>query len=92
MSYIVDINEEERLKGKTVEVGRAHFETKHIFPNSVCSVPPIELFKDGVITEEEEIMHVPAVQHKIPKPSGNIDIEFDSGLYEPTHLYPDIKE
>ncbi|XP_062227316.1 uncharacterized protein LOC133925392 [Phragmites australis] len=29
MAYIMDTNEEERLKGKTVEVGRAHFETEH---------------------------------------------------------------
>uniref|UniRef100_A0A0E0JZH5 Tr-type G domain-containing protein n=1 Tax=Oryza punctata TaxID=4537 RepID=A0A0E0JZH5_ORYPU len=28
MAYIMDTNEEERAKGKTVEVGRAHFETK----------------------------------------------------------------
>lgn len=28
LAFIMDINEEERLKGKTVEVGRAHFETK----------------------------------------------------------------
>ncbi|XP_028118442.1 uncharacterized protein LOC114315992 isoform X2 [Camellia sinensis] len=28
MAYIMDTNEEERVKGKTVEVGRAHFETK----------------------------------------------------------------
>ncbi|CAN1180328.1 Eukaryotic peptide chain release factor GTP-binding subunit ERF3A [Linum perenne] len=28
MAYIMDTNEEERLKGKTVEVGRAHFETE----------------------------------------------------------------
>ncbi|XP_010462768.1 PREDICTED: eukaryotic peptide chain release factor GTP-binding subunit ERF3A [Camelina sativa] len=28
MAYIMDTNEEERLKGKTVEVGRAHFETQ----------------------------------------------------------------
>ncbi|WJX48502.1 hypothetical protein P8452_35057 [Trifolium repens] len=27
MAYIMDTNEEERVKGKTVEVGRAHFET-----------------------------------------------------------------
>jgi peptide chain release factor subunit 3 len=27
LAYIMDTNEEERLKGKTVEVGRAHFET-----------------------------------------------------------------
>jgi len=27
-AYIMDTNEEERAKGKTVEVGRAHFETK----------------------------------------------------------------
>eukprot|EP01018_Ginkgo_biloba_P031390 Gb_17011 [translate_table: standard] len=27
MAYIMDTNEEERAKGKTVEVGRAHFET-----------------------------------------------------------------
>ena len=27
MAYIMDMNEEERAKGKTVEVGRAHFET-----------------------------------------------------------------
>ncbi|CAN7035180.1 unnamed protein product [Brassica rapa subsp. trilocularis] len=29
MAYIMDTNEEERAKGKTVEVGRAHFETKN---------------------------------------------------------------
>lgn len=29
MAYIMDTNEEERLKGKTVEVGRAHFETEN---------------------------------------------------------------
>ncbi|KAJ1271015.1 hypothetical protein BS78_06G096300 [Paspalum vaginatum] len=29
MAYIMDTNEEERVKGKTVEVGRAHFETEH---------------------------------------------------------------
>jgi len=29
MAYIMDTNEEERSKGKTVEVGRAHFETEH---------------------------------------------------------------
>ncbi|KAH9802112.1 Tr-type G domain-containing protein [Citrus sinensis] len=28
MAYIMDTNEEERIKGKTVEVGRAHFETE----------------------------------------------------------------
>ncbi|MED6120256.1 hypothetical protein PIB30_019244 [Stylosanthes scabra] len=28
MAYIMDTNEEERVKGKTVEVGRAHFETE----------------------------------------------------------------
>ncbi|CAK9137707.1 unnamed protein product [Ilex paraguariensis] len=28
MAYIMDTNEEERVKGITVEVGRAHFETK----------------------------------------------------------------
>ncbi|KAL6571659.1 hypothetical protein OROHE_003302 [Orobanche hederae] len=28
MAYIMDTNEEERAKGKTVEVGRAHFETQ----------------------------------------------------------------
>lgn len=28
LAYIMDTNEEERAKGKTVEVGRAHFETK----------------------------------------------------------------
>lgn len=28
MAYIMDTNEEERAKGKTVEVGRAHFETE----------------------------------------------------------------
>lgn len=28
MAYIMDTNEEERVKGKTVEVGRAHFETQ----------------------------------------------------------------
>uniref|UniRef100_A0A0C9QVM4 TSA: Wollemia nobilis Ref_Wollemi_Transcript_5438_2994 transcribed RNA sequence n=1 Tax=Wollemia nobilis TaxID=56998 RepID=A0A0C9QVM4_9CONI len=28
MAYIMDTNEEERSKGKTVEVGRAHFETE----------------------------------------------------------------
>lgn len=27
MAYIMDTNEEERAKGKTVEVGRAHFTT-----------------------------------------------------------------
>ena len=27
MAYIMDTNEEERAKGKTVEVGRAHFST-----------------------------------------------------------------
>eukprot|EP00268_Persea_americana_P025065 TRINITY_DN2442_c0_g1_i7.p2 TRINITY_DN2442_c0_g1~~TRINITY_DN2442_c0_g1_i7.p2 ORF type:complete len:181 (+),score=52.68 TRINITY_DN2442_c0_g1_i7:282-824(+) len=27
MAYIMDTNEEERVKGKTVEVGRTHFET-----------------------------------------------------------------
>lgn len=27
MAYIMDTNEEERAKGKTVEVGRAHFNT-----------------------------------------------------------------
>src|SRR3954468_19014900 len=27
LAYIMDTNEEERAKGKTVEVGRAHFET-----------------------------------------------------------------
>lgn len=29
MAYIMDTNEEERAKGKTVEVGRAHFETSN---------------------------------------------------------------
>ncbi|XP_008784278.2 eukaryotic peptide chain release factor GTP-binding subunit ERF3A-like [Phoenix dactylifera] len=29
MAYIMDTNEEERIKGKTVEVGRAHFETEN---------------------------------------------------------------
>eukprot|EP00249_Psilotum_nudum_P023933 c29030_g2_i3 orf=972-2195(-) len=29
MAYIMDTNEEERAKGKTVEVGRAHFETEN---------------------------------------------------------------
>ena len=28
MAYIMDTNEEERQKGKTVEVGRAHFNTE----------------------------------------------------------------
>ncbi len=28
LAYIMDTNEEERAKGKTVEVGRAHFTTK----------------------------------------------------------------
>ncbi|KAL1126419.1 hypothetical protein V6Z11_A13G110100 [Gossypium hirsutum] len=28
MAYIMDTNEEERVKGKTVEVGSAHFETE----------------------------------------------------------------
>ncbi|XP_020988115.1 uncharacterized protein LOC107470882 [Arachis duranensis] len=28
MAYIMDINEEERVKEKIVEVGRAHFETE----------------------------------------------------------------
>ena len=28
MAYIMDTNEEERAKGKTVEVGRAHFSTE----------------------------------------------------------------
>ncbi|KAK3017366.1 hypothetical protein RJ639_005553 [Escallonia herrerae] len=28
MAYIMDTNEEERVKGKTIEVGRAHFETE----------------------------------------------------------------
>ena len=28
MAYIMDTSEEERAKGKTVEVGRAHFETE----------------------------------------------------------------
>lgn len=28
MAYIMDTNEEERAKGKTVEVGRAHFTTE----------------------------------------------------------------
>ncbi|XP_059453395.1 uncharacterized protein LOC132183941 isoform X2 [Corylus avellana] len=28
MAYIMDTNEEERIKGKTVEVGRGHFETE----------------------------------------------------------------
>lgn len=28
LAYIMDTNEEERAKGKTVEVGRAHFETQ----------------------------------------------------------------
>ncbi|KAJ6422307.1 hypothetical protein OIU84_027292 [Salix udensis] len=28
MAYIMDTNEEERVKGKTVEVGRAYFETE----------------------------------------------------------------
>ncbi|MED6199879.1 Eukaryotic peptide chain release factor GTP-binding subunit ERF3A, partial [Stylosanthes scabra] len=28
MAYIMDTKEEERIKGKTVEVGRAHFETE----------------------------------------------------------------
>ena len=27
LAYVMDTNEEERAKGKTVEVGRAHFET-----------------------------------------------------------------
>lgn len=27
MAYILDTSEEERAKGKTVEVGRAHFQT-----------------------------------------------------------------
>ncbi|RZC54267.1 hypothetical protein C5167_013120 [Papaver somniferum] len=29
MAYIMDTNEEERVKGKTMEVGRAHFETEN---------------------------------------------------------------
>ncbi len=29
LAYIMDINEEERSKGKTVEVGKAHFQTKN---------------------------------------------------------------
>ena len=28
LAYVMDINEEERNKGKTIEVGRAHFETE----------------------------------------------------------------
>lgn len=28
LAYIMDINDEERAKGKTVEVGKAHFSTK----------------------------------------------------------------
>ncbi len=28
LAFIMDTNEEERAKGKTVEVGRAHFQTK----------------------------------------------------------------
>lgn len=27
LAYIMDINDEERAKGKTVEVGKAHFQT-----------------------------------------------------------------
>lgn len=29
LAYIVDVNKEEREKGKTVEVGKAFFKTKH---------------------------------------------------------------
>lgn len=29
LAFIMDTNEEERAKGKTVEVGRAHFATDH---------------------------------------------------------------
>lgn len=29
LAYIMDINEEERAKGKTVEVGKSHFQTKN---------------------------------------------------------------
>ncbi|KAK1625965.1 hypothetical protein QYE76_000280 [Lolium multiflorum] len=45
MAYIMDTNEEERLKGKTVEVGRAHFETENTrftildAPGHKCYIP-----------------------------------------------------
>lgn len=29
LAYVMDTNEEERAKGKTVEVGRAHFNTEN---------------------------------------------------------------
>ncbi|XP_047050454.1 eukaryotic peptide chain release factor GTP-binding subunit ERF3A-like [Lolium rigidum] len=45
MAYIIYTNEEERLKGKTVEVGRAHFETENTrftildAPGHKCYIP-----------------------------------------------------
>ncbi|KAL6873859.1 hypothetical protein ACP4OV_013941 [Aristida adscensionis] len=44
----------------------------------------------GRVITQDEIIHVPPVQHRISEPSDN-DIVFDSGLYEPTHPYPDIE-
>lgn len=39
MAYVMDTNDEERAKGKTVEVGRAHFNTE----NKRCASTPCEL-------------------------------------------------
>ncbi|KAL6847111.1 hypothetical protein ACP4OV_022964 [Aristida adscensionis] len=44
----------------------------------------------GRVITQDEIIHVPPVQHRISELSDN-DIVFDSGLYEPTHPYPDIE-
>ncbi|KAG6750988.1 hypothetical protein POTOM_045505 [Populus tomentosa] len=42
MAYIMDTNEEERVKGKTVEVGRAHFETE-TSRFTILDAPPLSL-------------------------------------------------
>ncbi|KAL6840699.1 hypothetical protein ACP4OV_029563 [Aristida adscensionis] len=42
----------------------------------------------GAVTEEQEVVHVP----RPPKENGkHNDIEFDSGLFEPTHLQSDAE-
>ena len=41
MAYVMDTNDEERAKGKTVEVGRAHFETD----KKRCASPASNTFR-----------------------------------------------
>lgn len=63
MAYIMDTNEEERAKGKTVEVGRANFGTakkrytildapghKNFVPNMIMGASQVRiLFKDKIL-------------------------------------------